>query len=234
MRHRSLDAEAIAATIERLCLRVEVRFPGSGLAGVCRELDAVADRAAETSAWIGRPILPLRVAVGALVAVILAGLVVTLGALRAPRGAHDSRRARAGDRGRGQRPRLRRDRRLLPADPRDPPEAPPGPRGHPRAALDRPRDRHAPAHQGPGVGARPRARDRRPAPAHDEPLRAVALPRLLLRGPLAHRQGGRPVHEGLRRPGRAPGRERGRGPDHRPLPQDLAEATILYSMGDGA
>ena len=84
MRHRSLDAEAIAATIERLCLRVEVRFPGSGLAGVCRELDAVADRAAETSAWIGRPILPLRIAVGALVAVILAGLLVTLGALRAP------------------------------------------------------------------------------------------------------------------------------------------------------
>jgi hypothetical protein len=84
VRHRSLDAGAIAATIERLCLRVEVRFPGSGLAGVCRELDAIADRAAETSAWIGRPILPLRIAVGALVAVILAGLVVTLGALRAP------------------------------------------------------------------------------------------------------------------------------------------------------
>ena len=84
MRHRSLDAGAIAGTIERLCLRVEVRFPGSGLAGVCRELDSVADRAAETSAWIGRPILPLRVAVGLLVALILAGLVVTLGALRAP------------------------------------------------------------------------------------------------------------------------------------------------------
>ena len=84
MRHRSLDAESIAATIERLCQRVEVRFPGSGLAGVCRELDAVADRAAETSAWIGRPILALRIAVGALVALILAGLVVTLGARRAP------------------------------------------------------------------------------------------------------------------------------------------------------
>ena len=84
MRHRSLDAGAIATTIERLCQRVEVRFPGSGLAGVCRELDAVADRAAETSAWIGRPILPLRIAVGLLVALILAGLVVTLAALRAP------------------------------------------------------------------------------------------------------------------------------------------------------
>ena len=84
MRHRSLDAGSIATTIERLCQRVEVRFPGSGLAGVCRELDAIADRAAETSAWIGRPILPLRIAVGLLVALILAGLVVTLAALRAP------------------------------------------------------------------------------------------------------------------------------------------------------
>ena len=37
MRHRSLDAGAIATTIERLCQRVEVRFPGSGLAGVCRD-----------------------------------------------------------------------------------------------------------------------------------------------------------------------------------------------------
>jgi hypothetical protein len=84
MRHRSLDAGAIAATIERLCLRVDVRFPGSGLAGVCRELDAVAGRAAETSAWIGRPILPLRAGVGLLVSLILAGLVVTFAALRAP------------------------------------------------------------------------------------------------------------------------------------------------------
>jgi hypothetical protein len=84
MRHRSLDSASIATTIERLCQRVEVRFPGSGLAGVCRALDAIAERAAETSAWIGRPILPLRIAVGLLVALILAGLVVTAGALRAP------------------------------------------------------------------------------------------------------------------------------------------------------
>lgn len=84
MRQRSLDAGSIATTIERLCQRVEVRFPGSGLAGVCRELDAIAERAAETSAWIGRPILPLRIAVGFLVALILAGLGMTMAALRAP------------------------------------------------------------------------------------------------------------------------------------------------------
>jgi hypothetical protein len=84
MRRRSLDAGSIATTIERLCQRVEVRFPESGLSRVCRELDAIAERAAETSAWIGRPILPLRLAVGLLVALILAGLAVTLAALRAP------------------------------------------------------------------------------------------------------------------------------------------------------
>jgi hypothetical protein len=81
---RSLDAAAVARTIELLCQRVEVRFPGSGLSRVCRELDEIADRAAETSAWISRPILPLRLGVGLLVVLLLAGLVVTLTALRAP------------------------------------------------------------------------------------------------------------------------------------------------------
>jgi hypothetical protein len=82
--HRHLDGAAIARTIELLCQRVEVRFPGSSLSRVCRELDAIADRAAETSAWIGRPILPLRVGTWLLVLLLLAGLVVTFAALRAP------------------------------------------------------------------------------------------------------------------------------------------------------
>jgi hypothetical protein len=82
--HRNLDPAAIARTIELLCQRVEVRFPGSSLSRVCRELDAIADRAAETSAWIGRPILPLRVGTWLLVLLLLAGLVVTFAALRAP------------------------------------------------------------------------------------------------------------------------------------------------------
>ena len=84
MPRRNLDPAAIARTIELLCQRVEVRFPGSGLSRVCRELDAIADRAAETSAWIGRPILPLRVGTWLLVLLLLAGLVVTFAALRAP------------------------------------------------------------------------------------------------------------------------------------------------------
>jgi hypothetical protein len=82
--YRSLDATAVAQTIELLCRRVEIRFPGSSLSRVCRELDAIADRAAETSAWIGRPILPLRVGTWLLVVLLLAGLVATFAALRAP------------------------------------------------------------------------------------------------------------------------------------------------------
>jgi hypothetical protein len=82
--YRNLDEAAVARTIERLCQRVEVRFPESGLARVCRELDAIADRAAETSAWIRRPILPLRIATSLLAALLIAGLAVTLVALSAP------------------------------------------------------------------------------------------------------------------------------------------------------
>jgi hypothetical protein len=71
--YRSLDPAAIAGTVDLLCRRVERRFPDSGLARVCRDLDAVARRTAETVAWIGRPILPLRAAVGVLLALLAAG-----------------------------------------------------------------------------------------------------------------------------------------------------------------
>lgn len=84
MPYRNLDEAAVARTIERLCQRVEIRFAGSGLSRVCRELDAIADRAAETSAWIRRPILPLRIGTSLLAALLLAGLAVTLVALSAP------------------------------------------------------------------------------------------------------------------------------------------------------
>jgi hypothetical protein len=82
--YRTLDEAAVARTIGRLCERVEIRFPGSGLSRVCRELDAIADRAALTSAWIRRPILALRVVTSLLAALLLAGFAVTLVALSAP------------------------------------------------------------------------------------------------------------------------------------------------------
>ena len=174
------------------------RAPASS--GVCRDLDEVARRNGEISAWIARPILPLRVVVGLLVVLILAGHRRDR-RLPPPRGPPALlQRARPDPRGRRQRRRLRRGRHLLPGHDRDPRQAPPRAPGDPRAALDRPRDRHAPAHQGPGDGRPPR--DRRPAscpPRSPDPLRAVALPRLLQRGALAHRQGRRALRPGLRR-----------------------------------
>ena len=80
-RFRSLDATKIARTIERLCDRVEERFPGSGLSRVCRELLDIAGHTAETAAWISRPILFLRISVAVLVGLILGGLIGTIVAL---------------------------------------------------------------------------------------------------------------------------------------------------------
>jgi hypothetical protein len=76
VRYRSLDAAAISETVERLCLRVEKRFPDSGLARVCRDLDAVARRTADTAAWIARPILPLRIAAGVVAALLVVGALL--------------------------------------------------------------------------------------------------------------------------------------------------------------
>jgi hypothetical protein len=84
MPHKTLDEAAVARTIERLCQRVEIRFPGSGLSRVCRELDAIAERAASTSAWIRRPIVALRLVTWLLAVLLLAGLGATLVALWAP------------------------------------------------------------------------------------------------------------------------------------------------------
>jgi hypothetical protein len=83
MPYRTLDPDQIAETIDRLRQRIERRFPGSGLARVCAELDRIAEKAKERAAWIARPILTLRIGVGLLSALIVAGLVSTLFSLRA-------------------------------------------------------------------------------------------------------------------------------------------------------
>jgi hypothetical protein len=84
MPYRSVDSVSVADTVERLCLRVEHRFPDSGLGKVCRELDAIAERTKQRAEWIRRPILSLRLAAGVLVLLIVAGLGVTLASLRTP------------------------------------------------------------------------------------------------------------------------------------------------------
>ena len=68
---RRLDAGEIAATVERLCLRIGDRFPDSGLLRVCGELHALACEAGERVRWISRPNWLFRLGIYLLVAFIL-------------------------------------------------------------------------------------------------------------------------------------------------------------------
>jgi hypothetical protein len=80
----TLDPASIARTVELLKRRIETRFSDAGLARVAEKLAVVARKAQETSEWIDRPILGLRIAVAALIVLIVLGLGVTVFSLRAP------------------------------------------------------------------------------------------------------------------------------------------------------
>jgi len=86
MSYDSLDPQRLTDTVSRLVRRIDERFPGSGLAGLALQIENVASHAKERAAWIERPILSLRIATGALIALIVTGLVVALGQLRMPNG----------------------------------------------------------------------------------------------------------------------------------------------------
>ena len=77
-RYRQLDAALIVDTVERLALRIGERFPASGLGGVSRELLAVAKESAARLERLRRPIWPLRLAVGVLLATIGVVVIVSL------------------------------------------------------------------------------------------------------------------------------------------------------------
>jgi len=79
-----LDPELIHKTIEHLGLRVEARFPDSGLSRVCRDLGVIAGETRERVAWISRPILGLRVAVALLIVLIAAVVFFAIAAVRTP------------------------------------------------------------------------------------------------------------------------------------------------------
>jgi len=86
MAEARLDPRLIAETVERLRLRVNARFPDSGLAVVAAQLADVAARASATSDWIARPIIGLRILVYALIGLIVLGLGLTLWLLPVPQG----------------------------------------------------------------------------------------------------------------------------------------------------
>ena len=86
MAYDSLDPELIAETVGLVSKRVGLRFPDSGLARVAQKLEDVARRGRERAAWIGRPILSLRIAVGVLIAAIVLIVVAALSRMPLPRG----------------------------------------------------------------------------------------------------------------------------------------------------
>ena len=77
-RYRRLEAALIVETVDQLARRIVERFPSSGLGSVGRELLAVANESAARLERLRRPIWPLRIAVGALLAAIVAIAVMTL------------------------------------------------------------------------------------------------------------------------------------------------------------
>jgi hypothetical protein len=73
-----LDEVKIKDTIARLAVRIEERFPGSGLGRVARRLDEAAAQTAEVVARIDRPDWVLRACVAAFVLVVLTVLAYTV------------------------------------------------------------------------------------------------------------------------------------------------------------
>ena len=71
-KYRRLDSQKIVETVQMLQVRVEERFPGSGLSRLVAELLGVSQETIARTAWIQKPHLPLRAA-----AVVLSiGIVV--------------------------------------------------------------------------------------------------------------------------------------------------------------
>jgi len=86
MAEATLDPRLISETVNRLRMRVQSRFPNSGLATVATQLTDIAAKASATSQWIARPITPVRILVFALIGLILLGIGLTLWTLPLPQG----------------------------------------------------------------------------------------------------------------------------------------------------
>ncbi len=78
---RRLDPARIVDTATTLQRRISERFPGSSLSRVGTELEGVTREAAEVSAWMARPHVPLRIAVGIGIATLGSGVIVAASTL---------------------------------------------------------------------------------------------------------------------------------------------------------
>lgn len=75
MSYSTLDSDKIIQTIQQLRDRIKERFPSANLGKVGDELLSISNRAVERAEWIGRPHIPLRIAVGIFILLIIAVLL---------------------------------------------------------------------------------------------------------------------------------------------------------------
>jgi hypothetical protein len=80
--YRTINADEIVKTAASLRERIHARFPDSGLARVAGELLDVARETRERCRLISKPNVPLRIAVGALVLLGIAGLSMVVANVR--------------------------------------------------------------------------------------------------------------------------------------------------------
>jgi hypothetical protein len=88
--YRALDSEKVIETIQLLERRIAERFPGAGLTGVCTELLTMAQESSVRAELISRRNVPLQIAVYALLAVGLGGLIWIVGLIDFSRTQADS------------------------------------------------------------------------------------------------------------------------------------------------
>ena len=69
--YRKLDPQKTISTLKTLANRINERFPGASLNGVCKEVAAIAEETCGRIAWVSRPYKAIRLAV--LLVIIAAG-----------------------------------------------------------------------------------------------------------------------------------------------------------------
>lgn len=75
MPYRSLDADKIETTIEKLQKRIEERFPSRGLSKLCAELLTIAREDRQRLSWVARPNLWVQAGVGLTILLGAAGII---------------------------------------------------------------------------------------------------------------------------------------------------------------
>ena len=88
--YRALDAHKIEQTLDELTFRIEERFPGAGLAGVCSELSNIARETSRRVEVVQRPMIWLRLIVGGLLLLGLFALATVAGVIEFKRTTSDA------------------------------------------------------------------------------------------------------------------------------------------------